>query len=285
MVEFRSTAEKAFQRFQRLVSLPNRQAKSTTVTFTGGLGAQILSFAIVLDFRSRGIPVGADLSYFLQTPKIAEPGGSVSIWPWALDEYGLGISDVRDLCTARPGGQSRLLHDSPEKLQLALEALQKSEVRSALPAKPVSEVFRLLGITEVGANQLHAAFHLRRGDYLNVSSHVVAEEEYLRLVPKIAKVTPAAIVVSDSILSSDLHDSFRLNFDQVTFLEGHAHDARFIHHLLRNAPIHVGSNGTFSLTAGLLGEGLWLSPSVWFGGSSSYDAVLKEYSSFEARLV
>lgn len=273
------------QRFSRFFKEPHRNTTPATVTFTGGLGAQILSLAIVLDFRSRGILVNADLSYFSQSPKIADLGDSVSIWPWALDEYGLTIKEAQELSTAQPGETSRLLQDSPEKFQVAIEALKKPSVREAFPAKPSSQVFRHLGLPDSAINQRYAVFHLRRGDYLNVSSHVVPEEEYLRLVPKIAKVVPAAIVVSDSLLTDDLHDFFRLHFRRVTFLEGHSYDATWIHHLLRNAPIHVGSNGSFSLTAGLLGEGLWLSPSVWFGERSPYDAVLKKFSNFEARLL
>lgn len=257
----------------------------TTVTFTGGLGAQILSLAIVLDLRGRGVPVSVDLSYFSQAPSVAELGGSVSIWTWALDAFGFPIEAVENLSTVQNNQPTRLLSDSKEKFELGLAALGKESVCNSFPSKTSLEVFELLGLPQSSAATNYAVFHLRRGDYLNVSSHVVSEEEYLHIVPRIAGLAKTAIVCSDSELSAEFHEFFGLNFESVVFLEGHSHDAILIHHLLRNAPIHVGSNGSFSMTAGLLGKGLWLSPGVWFGKESDYDEVLNNNVNFAVRLL
>ncbi len=242
-----------------------------TVSFTGGLGAQIFGLAIVLAFRRRNIPVGVDLSYFNQHPRLAKEGGGVSIWGWALDLFGMTQEAVSELATAEVSRQVPLLPDSPLKFILGVESLSDPEIQKSFPGVDTATVGRALGLNRLVTSEPYVAFHLRRGDYLNIGSHVVPEEYYLDLVPKLADIMKSAVVRSDSSLSENFHSVFEANFQRVEFVEGPAYDSGQVHHLLRNAAVQVGSNGQFSLTAGILGRGLMLRPKVWAGTGSIYD--------------
>jgi hypothetical protein len=60
---------------------------SYTITFTGGLGAQICSASAYFYLKNEGMNVSADMSYFTLTPKEATLGntGELSIWKYQLD--------------------------------------------------------------------------------------------------------------------------------------------------------------------------------------------------------
>ena len=70
-----------------------KQDSEVLVTFTGGLGAQILSAAIYYYFKGKGRKVYADKDYFKQPGRTATPGnkGEVSQWNYELGEYGLSL--------------------------------------------------------------------------------------------------------------------------------------------------------------------------------------------------
>jgi hypothetical protein len=59
------------------------------VTFTGGMGAQMISAAIYLSMKNDGLPVYADLSYFDKPESVAAAGkpGDCSHWSWQLDTF------------------------------------------------------------------------------------------------------------------------------------------------------------------------------------------------------
>lgn len=249
-----------------------------TVTFSGGLGAQILSLAIVLDFHRRNIPVGINLDYFSQQPRIAGPGEGISVWPWGLDLFGFSYQQVLDLSNFGRETRAPILEDSPQKFALGVEALLRPEIRNQFPSIPVPHNFDALGLEIHDSRNRYVAFHLRRGDYLNVASYLVPDFAYTELASKVSKAFDCAIVVSDSYLNSQTRNFFTQEFNRVEILEGPEHDSGQIHHLLRNSAMHFGSNGQFSLTAGVLGDGLFFRPKPWFGQDSPYDALLENFA-------
>ncbi len=72
------------------------QRRAISVSFTGGLGAQIFSTAIYHHFTARGYRTVADLSYFSNTHRIAELGhkGQLSYWKWEMDCYGVNCNSL-----------------------------------------------------------------------------------------------------------------------------------------------------------------------------------------------
>ena len=267
--------------FKRQSRVASRGNKPLIVSFTGGIGAQIFSLAIALNLKKRGEPFGVDLSYFDQDPKLAAVGDGVSIWPWGLEYLGHSAADVAALGSIeREDG--RFLPDSLLKFRMGISAMADHSVRAHFPRRASVENFLKLGITDPIPDLPYVAFHLRRGDYLNVASHVVPDDDYLGLMGRLSRTIPAAIVVSDSSLSQDFISFCEERFPRIAFLDGLSYEPGEIHHLLRNASIHVGSNGQFSLTAGLLSDTLFLTPKKFFVGLDAYDSFLSGLSNFSA---
>ena len=251
------------------------------VSFTGGIGAQILSLAIVLDLRMQGRTFGVDLSYFDQEPFVADPGGGVSIWPWGLDFLGYSSTNVLDFAPLA-SSEGELLPDSLRKLRLGVSALSNPCVRGRFPGRLQADSFRALGVKRLPLEAPYVAFHLRRGDYLNVASHIVPESDYIQLSARLSSTLAGAVVVSDSKISSEFRDILEERFENIEVLDGLEHNPGEVHHLLRNASIHVGSNGQFSLTAGLLSDALYLAPKRFVSGDDRMNEFLSGLSMFSA---
>ena len=248
-----------------------------TVSFTGGLGAQILSLAIVHELRHKNIDVAVDLSYFDLAPRVAGSGETYSIWEWQLGPMGIAKEEVEALATSRDT-RHPILEDSPAKFRWGIEALQNSAVREKFPEPEIASTASNLELDVTFFQSPFIAMHLRRGDYLNVSSHVVPDSHYLEVMASLAGTADAIAIASDSEVPRSLRDAARKSFPTAVFLDKPVYAPHAVHHLLRRAAIHIGSNGQFSLTAGLLGKGLFLRPMTWFGSGSGFDEVLSQLS-------
>lgn len=248
-----------------------------TVTFTGGLGAQILSLAIVHGLRQQKIDVAVDLSYFELTPRVARAGEAHSIWEWQLGPMGIEIDEVQKLATSTATGLP-VLEDSPAKFSLGIQALQNSAIREKFPEPETAATANSLRLGEDFFRSPFIAMHLRRGDYMNVSSHVVPDSHYFDAMTSLAETVNTIVIASDSELPRTLQDAAESLFATSVFLDKPDYAPHAVHNLLRLAAIHVGSNGQFSLTAGLLGQGLFLRPMKWFGEGSGFDEVLNRLS-------
>lgn len=249
------------------------------VNFTGGLGAQLLSLAICLDFQNTRKPFGVDLTYFSGPRKTAGPGEGISVWPWQIDSYGFSQQDVLRMSFEKPlDHEPKLLSDSPQKLKIALAALEKPSIRGVIPAGDVAAIFSEFRL-EFLSEEPFLAGHLRRGDYLNVASNVISESAYLETASEFRSLVRQAVFVSDSPSSAKFKSHLRTIFAKCYFIEGEVPDVVKVHQLLRAADILLGSNGQFGMTAGLLGSGLFLTP---FDGHRrvEYDSVTNGLGSF-----
>jgi len=239
------------------------------VTFTGGLGAQILSLGIVLSAVNQGDAVGADLRYF-DTPPLSAKGQRPAHWGWALGGIGWSREDVMNLAAPRSAKSSKpLLQDGRMKFQLAMEALQRPEIQKEFPTRAVSTILRELSVSILDESRPYVAFHIRRGDYINVGAALVDLADYVLQARVFSKIFTTAFFLSDSEFPKTFVEQVSHLFTEPLFLSGLDADPCLIHHLLRNAAVHVGSNGQFSLTAGLLSEQLFLTPARWFGPAES----------------
>ncbi len=240
------------------------------VTFTGGLGAQIMSAAIYVHLRQDGRKVYADLDYFKQPGKIATPGnkGEVSHWNYELGEYGLpleGFATKRFKKSFFQRDKPFVVSDGVAKITMAINALREPEVRKLFPVRhSVTEECRQIS----GGND-YLCIHIRRGDYVNVASHLVDDMDFIKLAQTISNFVPAVVVISDSEVSDLISESLRRLFTHCSFvIGGNPHIA---HALIRQAKYLICSNSQFSLSAALLnqvGQQIFL-PTKWFGDADS----------------
>lgn len=256
------------------------RTRSICVTFTGGLGAQILSTAIYQHFVERGYQTVADLSYFDNVHRIASASnkGQISYWNWEMDSYGVGRDS---LATHAPDGSLQpKLHDGALKFSLAFQAMAAPSVRSRFDVKASDQQSIDYRVNELKGER-YLCLHVRRGDYLNVASHLVSSSELESMASKFTGLVDRILILSDSPIGVDEFVVLRKNFPGRLHIIDSDPDPVLAHSLMRNAAVLVCSNSQFSLTAGLLSEGLVVIPKVWFGqNAAELNAAVNRVSDF-----
>jgi hypothetical protein len=256
-----------------------RREKPIAITFTGGMGAQIISAAIYFFMRQQGQAVYADLSYFNQIAHLATVGkaGDVSHWGWQLDGFGLNKEAFEPL-QGDFRREVELIEDGPKKVALGLQALQQPEVQAHFSIKP--------GVQDglpACFSEGYLCVHVRRGDYVNVASHLVSDEEFFYLTKKFAGLVKYLAVVSDSPIEEAFRERIVRGggYMQVAFMDNV--DAFTTHRIMRNARILVCSNSQFSLIAALLNTAaLVVLPKQWFGANDrAIEAPIHEVCGFQ----
>lgn len=254
-----------------------RKGSPTVVVFAGGMGTQIISAAVYFSIKHAGHPVYADVSYFRVPERLAVTGnaGQLTHWGWQLDSFGLPrqVFDTKDGLTER---NANFLFDGSQKVALGLEALARPESQT---------LFKIpVGVNDalpVGFPDRFLCMHVRRGDYVNVASHLIADGEFVRLVGKFAGLADHVVVLSDSPIEADLRNAVSPLFKEVLFLDDI--DAFAAHRIMRNASILICSNSTFSLTAAVLNShALAIVPKQWYGdGDRQVEAAIHARCSFQ----
>ena len=244
------------------------------VPFCGGLGAQIFGAVVVEHLRGEEgrQNILGDTSYFLQTPKPAKRGESINIYAWELDYYGIPInrySDSNPRVTSwleRKLGiraRRRLEDGSLDRFRVLREALKKNW-SDAFPIHATHERESRKLLEE--GNLPTAVVHLRRGDYLNVATHLVSDSDVYPLLEKLARVgIRRFLFASDDPVPLDF---FKERVPGVSAWGEISSEDKFLAHaVLRNADCLVISNSQFSLSAAMLNcQGMVFMPRVWFGG-------------------
>lgn len=244
------------------------QKRTIKVTFTGGLGAQILSAAIYYHYLNRGYKTFADLSYFSNEYRIATPGqtGQLSYWKWEMDSYGV----ARDsLAVETPADRAMpTLHDGALKFSLAMEALSEPGVRACFDTAS-NDVFSAQYRASQLQGERYLCLHVRRGDYLNVASHLVSSKELDRIASQFSGLVDRILILSDSPIGAAEFENVRSKFSGRINVIDSDPDPILAHSLMRNAAVLICSNSQFSLSAGLLSNGLKIIPKMWFGADAS----------------
>jgi len=255
--------------------------RPVVISFTGGMGAQIISAAIYMDLECQGYDVHADFRYFEQKQKVYH---EYSVWDWQLDCYGLTMKDFKryeinnfKLIT------STYIKDGDQKTQLALLAMDKKNIVDRFfkyTEKFKSEIQILLdGSKEL--SEPYLCVHLRRGDYLKVASHVVSEEHFLEVICRMKNILKAIVIISDSPASENFKETLKRDFKSTMFYDSGNLDFAISHYLMTKSSILICSNSQFSWTAGKLASGLVLIPKKWFGEmEKSLESLILEKSKF-----
>jgi hypothetical protein len=247
------------------------------VTFTGGMGAQIISAAIYHDLINSGHTVHADMSYFESAPHVAKEGnpGDCSQWGWQLNCFGLKQDSFKVL-NFKQSHNTLILNDGIDKLRFGLEALAKPEIQ---------DLFKigndLLNSCANMVQKIYLCVHIRRGDYLNVASHIISDNEFLNIISKFRKIYKSVVVLSDSKLTESFKCAVLEMFDNAEFMDNI--DEVKSHVIMRKASSLICSNSQFSLVAAVLNsEGLIIVPKQWFNGENrQLEAVINEKCRFQ----
>lgn len=240
-------------------SFRQTNSKPVVVTFTGGMGAQVISAAIYFFLRKQGREIYADLSYFDKSERIAAVGekGVVSHWSWQLDCFGLAPSSF-EKASGYMRNQIELIEDGPKKLELGLLGLRDIDVQDYFAIR--GDVEDILS-PEISAT--YVCVHVRRGDYVNVGSDLISEDKFVELARKLAAFAENLVVVSDSPIGADFSQRISFGYKRAVFLD--EIDAASAHRIMRKASALICSNSQFSLIAALLNSSaLVFFPKRWF---------------------
>lgn len=249
----------------------------TVVVFAGGMGTQIIQAAVYFSLKDAGHSVFADLSYFETEAKMAEVGktGQLTHWFWQLEQFGLSKTSFEQSPDLNKRN-SDMLTDGPRMLELGLAALAKPSIQNRF--KNAADI---TGILPAEVLDGFLCIHIRRGDYVNVASHLISDEEFINLVRRFSGLTSHAVILSDSPIPVEFRSAVSHFFKTVTFLD--SIDPYSSHQVMRSARILVCSNSTFSLTAAALNpDALVIIPKQWFGKQDSdVDAPIQSRCAFQ----
>lgn len=232
----------------------------TIVRFAGGMGTQILQAAVYFALKEDGDPVQADLSYFDIESRMAGVGekGRATHWFWQLDQYGLA-RDTFDCVKPDEIRGRYLLSDGAEMMELGLKALLRPKIQERFVPANIT-AFNLPSVM----SQRFLCIHVRRGDYVNVASHLIPDKEFIELARKFSGLVEHAVLLSDSPFDERFRQQMGPMFRSVSYLD--KLDPYASHWLMRQARVLVCSNSTYSLTAAVLNpNALVVMPKRWFG--------------------
>lgn len=245
-----------------------RLTPDDTVFLEGGLGSQLMGMMIYRLRKGEDPATRCDVSYFF--PEIQEPQTTAGAtrWPWELHRYGMSLHDEEFVRSPR----YRLRHD-----YLSQAALDEPYAR-LLAERDWNDLFPVLPEAVARANDLglldgsgYGAVHVRRGDYLKVSSRVVTLEESLAVATRLASLLPPRVLfLSDDEFTPEERSDVAARFPGRECVFLNEADQHIAHGLLRMAQVLVTSNSTFSWTAALLSArdgAIAVAPEHFFGSA------------------
>jgi len=257
------------------------------IPIEGGLGAQILTYIIINHFLKLGVPIKVDLRYFQNVPKIAERGNGLSFFKWELDYFGIDINSLKNHAQItlldRIGKnlplKTHVKDGEPYKLQCLKESLKREDWKSLFPIQNDDAVIA----QEIIGNNGHIVVHIRKGDFLNVASHITTEEMIIPILRKFKGFNISKlIIITDGCIEVNRFKAELPFLEDISIYQNI--NNMLSHAIMRKASILITSNSQFSLTAGLLNEsGLVISPKKWFDNSrknSKLEKLLGEIGSW-----
>lgn len=262
-----------------------------TVYFEGGLGSQILSYLEWLEKKELyenvpgSPPPYCDITYFKRNIGY-EPGG-LRIGPWLLSEYELQLEELDAFSNPRYRKYLKVRALYTDKASLingksyqifADKFRSKFDSGSGIYNFTKDQVGVSLESEDAEGMIDCCAVHIRRGDYVQVSSHLVSFESYIDLLIRIKRFLPPDIVFfCDSELDETFKETILFEFadKRITFCEGNEYRDIEVHEFMRRSRVLITGNSTFSITAGLLAskETIIFSPIIFFGMTNDFLSV------------
>jgi hypothetical protein len=237
----------------------------------GGLGSQILG---TLEFMSTNKSI--DISYFTHPPQEVDAGPDV--WKWELSRYGIELSFFQDRARKNPYNWKYSLKPQIQDLNLSSSGMYanpwiigKGNHLFPLDKVATSKILSTHGIEE----NRFGAIHIRKGDYLRVSSRVIGINENAAILTKLQTQLPKEIFVfSDTPLAATEKEVLKIAAPHLNliFLSEDDLGSGTVHDLMRISKVLITANSTFSFSAGILAskDTLVYGPLLFFGGKDDY---------------
>ena len=162
--------------------------------------------------------------------------------------------DLREFSEQNPV----IIHDGPNKSRLFINGMNETVIKEKFSTNSI-EWKSILKNNKIQFDN-SVFLHLRRGDYLNVASHLISTDEILKICYKLPKIFKNIVVFSDSTESDNQKFVSELKkiFNNVKWLDGV--DNLNAHKIMSEASFLICSNSQFSTTAAYLGNGFSIIP-------------------------
>jgi hypothetical protein len=232
------------------------------VTFTGGLGAQVISTAIYTMLKKAGLPVYADFSYFNRPCRVNKGNlrDGLSIFPWQLTE--LGVLQESFTVFSAKSVPWFAIEDGPVKLALFLEAANDPAIRKMLSTAYNPGFIEDFVPTEL-RDKRYGCVHIRRGDYVSVASHITSDSQLAKASSLWDNDVDLVVVLSDSPIGQESRKYYQeLSQKTYFFADDLSPISSFV--IMQNAKYLICSNSQFSLSAGMCAGLPMLLPSRWY---------------------
>ena len=263
-----------------------RNGLNFNIWIGGGLGVQILNYGLFKYLQEKKFPVNLDLSYFDKTPSRAIEGnkGTLTHWAWELDFYGVDIDTLRD--NYKSDDKALTLGETPLKTKLIYEAFQSKNIKKNFDFKnsdKMTKKFREINLK----NNKYLCVHARRGDFLNVASYLISEDQLEKTALRFGEIYSQLVLLSDTKVKDSEFTKLRDYYGENLHIldeEGtgeNVPDPKFAHSIMRNSGMLICSNSSFSLSAGLLSNGIVLMPKIWFEKThEKYNSAISSFFEF-----
>ncbi len=246
------------------------RVEGNMIYLEGGLGSQILG---TLEFINTDKLI--DISYFTSPPKAEDAGPDV--WKWELGRYGIELNFFQNRLRKTPYKWYRALKPQVQDLNLSTSGKYANpwsiEGGDLFPINKAatSNILSSYGIEK----NCFGAIHIRKGDYLRVSSRVIGTKQNAAILTKLQAQLPREIFVfSDTPLQPAELGELKAAAPHLnmTFLSEEDLGSGTVHDLMRISQVLIAANSTFSFSAGILAskETVVYCPLLFFGGQDDY---------------
>jgi hypothetical protein len=221
-----------------------------TIYFEGGLGSQILCYMLFRYKNERNEKILCDLTYFKNVSTDSHAENKVSLWSYKLNNYGIPLTRFPDK------NKKSWLKLKPQFIPLDFLSIDKNflnKVKSEIKLN-IENLATYLERHSLRVDDQYGVIHLRKGDYLFVASHLITEQQVIKLISKVSDFLPEKIfIASDGEIDESLFEWFKVNKPNTQVITTERKIEPFIlHDLMRNSRLLIASNSTFSFSAALL---------------------------------
>ena len=237
-----------------LISGLFRKQLRNVVRIEGGLGSQLISFLAYKQLRISNPNIRLEVSYFTGR-NLNQGENTSSLWSWELDKYGISIDEFSKTAKFYDKYMGKILSKREgDKLLLwdIFKNMEKSKFSEEFPLLP--GVTNFLASYGLSVTEKYAVMHVRRGDYLKVSTRIYNVDESMDIFLRLENFTEGPLfITSDDEFSENEKKKLSMKIrPRVVYFISRDIDLHIVHGLMRNAKMLITSNSTFSWTAGLM---------------------------------
>jgi hypothetical protein len=249
MEQLKTSLIKAHRKFLKILN----RVEENMIYLEGGLGSQILG---TLEFISTDKSI--DISYFTHPPQAVDVGPDV--WKWELGRYGIELNFFQNRVRKTPYKWQYALKPQIQDLNLSTSgnytnpwSIGRGDL-FPLDKEATSKILSNYGRKENG----FGAVHIRKGDYLRVSSRVIGINQNAAILNKLQAQLPKELFVfSDTPLQPAELEALKAAAPHLNmiFLSEDDLGSGTVHDLMRISQVLIAANSTFSWWGAYLGYG------------------------------